>query len=384
MKKICIVTGSRADYGLLKSLIDDISLSAKFDLQLLVTGAHLSPDFGFTYREIIDDGYSIDWKLEILMSSNSPGGVCKTMGVALLGVNEALEKLKPDLLIILGDRYEMMAIALAATVFCIPLAHIHGGEVTKGSYDNSFRHAITKLSHFHFASTAEYKKRIIQLGENPINVFNVGSLGVQAVNKIKTLNRIELEKELRIKLLSKAVLVTFHSETLDSGNTENQMNELLLALEELKDTTIVFTMPNADNGGGQIKIMIEKFVSNKPSSYLFGSLGQTNYFSMVANVDAVIGNSSSGIIEVPSFKKPTINIGSRQSGRVKCSTVIDVMASRDCILAGLVQSESDEYINILRASSNPYDGGETSTKILKVLEAINFDTLEIAKEFYDL
>lgn len=384
MNKVCVVTGSRADYGLLKHLLKEIASSRLLDLQLVVTGSHLAPEHGKTKEEIIDDGFKIDAELEILMSSDSAIGVCKSTGLALLGVPEILERLKPDLVLVLGDRYEILSVAMATTIMCIPLGHIHGGELTAGSYDNSFRHAITKFSQMHFVATEEYKSRVLQLGENKEMVFNVGSLGVEASKKLKLLSRDDLEKKLGIFFAKKAVLVTYHPVTLENSSLENQISELLGALATLENTTIIFTMPNADNGNKIIKDKVHSFAAERQNVYIFDSLGQLNYFSLVSTIDVVLGNSSSGLIEVPSFGKPTINIGSRQDGRARAKSVVDVPAVKKDILHALQKVESPDYADVLLNTRNPYEGRFTSKKIVKIIESIDFSNFSVRKEFIDL
>lgn len=383
MTKVCIVTSSRADYGLFKNLLKEIRSSRLLELQLVVTGSHLAPEYGETIDEIIEDGFEISAELEILMSSDSPTGVCKSAGLVLLGMPEILKRLNPNLVLVLGDRYEILAAAMAATVMCIPLGHIHGGELTVGSYDNSFRHAITKFSQIHFVSTEEHKNRILQMGENEKMVFNVGSLGVEAIKKINLLNKLDLEKKLGFSFLKKSVLVTFHPETLDNAFLEHQLSELMSALKKLENTTIIFTMPNADNGSALIRNSISRFVAERENVFAFDSLGQLNYFSLVSVIDIVIGNSSSGLIEVPSFSKPTINIGKRQEGRVKAKSVIDVPAVKEDILQAIHNIDTSAYRDRLLNSANPYDGGDTSKKIVKIIEAINFSSFGVKKEFVD-
>lgn len=383
MTKVCVVTGSRADYGLLKQLLKEIDASRFLELQLVVTGSHLSPSYAKTKEEIIGDGFKIDSELEILLSSDSTTGVCKSAGLTLLGVPEILERLRPDLLLVLGDRYEILSVAMAATIMCIPLGHIHGGELTAGSYDNSFRHAITKFSQIHFVATEEYKNRVLQLGENKEMVFNVGSLGVEALKKIKLLSRTDLEKKLGITFSKKAILVTYHPVTLENSSLENQISELLGALGVLQNTTIIFTMPNADNGSKLIKDKIHSFASERQNIYIFESLGQLNYFSLVSTIDVVLGNSSSGLIEVPSFGKPTINIGSRQDGRTRAKSVVDVPAVKKDILEALQKIESHAFIDVLKNPKNPYEGRYTSKKIVKIIESIDFSNFSVRKEFID-
>ena len=323
MKKVCVVTGTRAEYGLLRWVIDGVQKSHLLSLQLCVTGMHLSPEFGLTYKEIESDGYTIDSKVEMLLSSDTAGGVTKSMGLGLIGFADEFERLKPNLVVLLGDRFEIMVAAIAATIARIPIAHLHGGEATEGLIDEPIRHSVTKMSHLHFVAAEEYRNRVIQLGEHPSTVFNVGGLGVDNILKLDLLSREELEKSLNFKLGAKNVLVTFHPVTLENKTSGMQMDELLSALDKLLDCKIIFTMPNADTDGREIFQLIQSFCRRNENAVAFTSLGQIRYLSCLNHVDMVVGNSSSGLLEVPSFKIPTINIGDRQRGRMKADSVID-------------------------------------------------------------
>ncbi len=383
MKKICVVTGTRAEYGLLKNLITLIDASNKFDLQLAITGAHLSIKHGYTYHEIESDGFKISGKVDLNLAKDSPNDLAQSTAIGITGFSKLFLELNPDLLIILGDRYELLAVVIAAMFHGIPIAHIHGGEVTEGAIDDAIRHAITKFSHLHFVGNQEYEKRVVQLGENPKRVFNVGGLGVDAIKNVKLLSRDALEEKLDINFKNKNLLITFHPATLDGESSERQMSELLKALEDEEDTCLIFTRPNADMGNQVICRLIDDFVAHKPNAYVFTSLGQLLYLSCLQYVDAVIGNSSSGLTEVPTFKKATINIGNRQKGRLKSPSVIDCEPLAVDIKNAISKSYTDEFRAGLRNVKNPYGTGGASRKILEALDQIDISKL-LVKSFYDL
>ncbi len=382
-RKICIITGSRADYGLLRLVMKEISEDPSLTLQVIATGTHLSENFGLTYKEIEEDGFIIDFKVEILNFLDSPVGIAESMSKGLIGCAKAIESLKPDLVVVLGDRYEIFAAAAAALVARIPIAHVHGGESTIGAFDEAFRHSITKMSQLHFVATDEYRKRVIQLGENPENVFLVGGLGVDILKNINLLNKLEIESLLGIKFLAKSLLITFHPVTLENDTAEEQTKELLLALSELTDTTLIFTMPNADTGGLVIMNLIEKFVNSHSDAYSFKSLGQHLYLSCIPYVDGVVGNSSSGLMEVPSFKKGTINVGSRQLGRHMASSVINCEPEQAQIRSAIERLYSEEFQASLAGSRNPYGDGGASLKIVETLRGCKLNGI-IQKKFNDL
>lgn len=383
MKKICVVTGTRAEYGLLRWLMDGITKSEKLELQIIATGMHLSPEFGLTYREIEKDGFQIDDKVEMLISSDTPVGVSKSMGLGIIGFADSLKVLKPDLLLILGDRFEIFSAAAAAMIARIPLAHLHGGEATEGLIDEPIRHSVTKMAQLHFVATEEYKNRVIQLGEQPERVFLVGGLGIDSIVKMNLLDRNELEKSLDFKLGEKNLLVTFHPVTLDHSTSEAQLKELLSALGDLKNTNIIFTMPNADTDSRILFRLIEDFVEKHPHSRAFTSLGQLRYLSCIHHVDGIVGNSSSGLSEAPSFRKGTINIGDRQRGRIKADSVIDCEPNRQSILGTLEKLYSSDFQKSLKTVVNPYGIGGASEAIVKILEVISLNNI-LKKEFYDL
>ncbi len=383
MRNICFVTGTRAEYGLLKPLMNEFINDNNFEIQIIATGMHLSPEFGMTYKEIEKDGFKINKKIEILLSSDSGIGVSKAMGLALISFSEAYERLKPDLLICLGDRFELFSAVSAANVANIPIAHIGGGELTFGAFDEEFRHAITKMSHLHFTSTQEYRKRVIQMGENPGRVFNVGALGIDNIKKMRLLSKVELADLLKIKLAKPVFLVTFHPETR-LASSKTSFNELLKAFNEIKNAQIIFTHPNADSGGRELIKLIDEFIKkNKGRVFAFTNLGQLKYLSLMKYADGVIGNSSSGIIEAPSFKLGTINIGNRQKGRIRCKSIIDVSPDRKEIIAAIKTILSDEFIQGIKNLTSPYGDGNASRRIKRIIDNADLEKIK-NKKFYDL
>ena len=383
MRKICVVTSTRAEYGLLYWLLKEIEADSELKLQFIVTGMHLSPEFGLTYKEI-EKEFKIDKKIEILSSSHTSLDICADMAKVYEKFAPALAELKPDILVLLGDRYEIFGVAGVASIMQIPIAHIHGGETTQGAFDEAFRHSITKMSHIHFAATNEYANRIIQLGEEPSRVFNVGGPGIENIKKLNLLNKDEFEKSINFKLAKKNILITFHPATLENSSAREQFNELLKALDELDDTNFIFTKANSDTDGDVINKMIDEHVSeNSQKAVAFASLGQLRYLSAIKFVDIVLGNSSSGLLEVPSFKKATINIGDRQKGRARASSVIDVRPVKEEILAAIKRAYSKEFEQTLKDTINPYDGGNPSKKMVKVLKEIKLDGI-LKKKFYDV
>ena len=383
MKKICVVTGTRAEYGQLRLLIQGIEQSKHLKLCLIATGSHLSNKFGLTYKDIEADGLNINHKIKILSDSDTSESIAKSMGRLMIKLADVFKEEKPNLVLILGDRYEIFVAASSAMIARIPIAHIHGGEKTEGAIDDAIRHSITKMSHFHFVAHNEYRKRVIQLGEDPKKILTVGGLGVDCIKKIQFLDIQELQKSLSFTFGEKNLLVTFHPVTLEKGSTRIQMKELLSALSELKKTHIIFTMPNADPENEVIISMLKEFVNQYKNSNLFSSLGQLRYLSTILHVDCVIGNSSSGLCEVPSFKKPTINIGNRQKGRIKAGSVIDCDPNRVEILKAIKKSYSDNFMKKLKYTKNPYGSGDASKKILKYLEMQEFIG-SLNKSFIDI
>jgi GDP/UDP-N,N'-diacetylbacillosamine 2-epimerase (hydrolysing) len=385
MRRICVVTGSRAEYGLLYWTIKRLHEDSNFELILCVTGMHLSLEFGLTYKQIEEDGFIIDEKIELLLSSDTRVGISKSIGLGVISFAEMFNRKKPDLLLILGDRFEILAATIAAMVANLPIAHCHGGEITEGAIDDAIRHSITKMSHLHFASTEEYKKRIIQLGESPERVYNVGALGIENINKLKLLEKVDFESSINAKLQKFNFLITYHPETLgQKEGAEFQFKQLLNALEHHDNTLFIFTKPNADSDGRIIGSLIDQFVLNHPEKAIsFHSLGQLRYLSALQFIDLVIGNSSSGIIEVPSFKIPTINIGDRQKGRVRAKSVIDCLPDTQDIQNAIKKGLSNEFKKSIEEFSSPYGNSNSSDKIYDVLRKNEFEGL-LKKSFLNL
>lgn len=380
MKNICIVTGTRAEYGLLYWLIKGINDDLELELQLLVTGMHLSPEFGLTWKQIEKDGFPITQKIEMLLSSDSSVGISKSMGLAQISFAETFDQLKPDLIVLLGDRTETFAVATAALIKGIPIAHIHGGELTEGAYDDAIRHSITKMSHLHFTSTEEYRNRVIQMGEQPETVFNVGALGLDNIKKLQLLDKVGFEKAINHKLADKNLLITFHPVTLENKSAELQFKELLSALDELENTLLIFTKPNSDKDGRIIIKMIDEYVNrNSNKAIAFISLGQLRYLSAIPIMDAVVGNSSSGIIEAPAFNIPTINIGDRQKGRIMGPTIFNCQPEKNKIIAAITKAFCFDKTELWK---HPYGDGKTSERILETLK--NTNVINLKKRFYDI
>lgn len=380
-KKICVFTGTRAEYGLLKPLIDEIRKEPDFELQILVSGMHLSPEFGLTYQEIEKDGFVINEKVEMLLSSDTPVGITKSIGLGLLGYADALKRLNPDLAVVLGDRFEALAFAIACYIARIPIAHLYGGETTEGAYDEGFRHSITKLSYLHFTATEEYRKVVIQLGEHPDRVFNVGALGIDNIKKMKLLSKTEVEKSLGINFKKYNFLITYHPVTLEENNAEYQISQLIKALEEFEDTLLIFTKANADTEGRIINKVIDDYVEkNRHKAIAYASMGQLLYLSTMQYVDAVVGNSSSGIIEAPSFKVATVNIGDRQKGRIRAKSVIDCGYDKDEIVKSIKKAISKDFKESIKNVENPYGNGSASEKIVEIIKQIEIKDLK--KNFY--
>lgn len=381
--RLCVVTGTRAEYGLLYWLMKEIQADPELHLQLIVTGMHLSPEFGLTYKEV-EKEFTIDKKIEMLLSSDTPVGISKSMGLAQIGFAEAYEELKPDALIILGDRYEIFAAASAAMIARIPIVHLHGGETTEGAFDEAIRHSITKMSHLHFTGAEEYRLRVIQLGEQPSRVFNVGGMGIENIQRLPLLSKFDFEESINFRLAEKNLLITFHPVTLENATAEEQFSELLGALDELDDTHLVFTKANSDTSGRIINQMIDTYVaahSNK--AVAFTSLGQLRYLSALQFIDAVVGNSSSGLAEAPSFKIGTINIGDRQKGRLKAGSVIDCEPNQAAIRQAFTTLYSDAFQNALSIVKNPYGEGCPSKKIIEVIKVTDLEGI-VKKPFFNL
>lgn len=382
-KTVCVITGSRADYGLLSPLLVLIKLSKELKLQLIVTGSHLSAEFGRTCQDIASEGLTIDRSLEMLLSSDTQVGMVKSMGLGLIGFADAFNELKPDLILLLGDRFEIFAGAIAAATLGIPLAHIHGGEVTQGAIDDSFRHAITKLSNFHFVAAESYRSRVIQMGEPPENVITVGGLGIGSIKDQRRRSRKEIEEKFGITFGAKNLLVTYHSVTHGLSTTAQEVTELLAALSQCKDTTLIFTFPNADANGRLILNLIENYAVNNRNTYVVPSMGSEYYLSCVAECDGVVGNSSSGLLEVPTLKKGTVNIGDRQHGRLTASSVINCKAERNAIHQAIAVLYSTEFKDLLRSVINPYGEGEAHIKIVETIKNLDLSNAS-KKTFFDL
>lgn len=378
-RKICIVTGSRAEYGLLYSLMKGIETDQEMQLQVVVTGMHLSPEFGLTYQEIEGDGFSIDSKVEILLSSDTPIGITKSIGLGVISFADVFSRLAPDLIVILGDRYEILAAAQAALIAKIPIAHIAGGDITEGVFDEAIRHSITKMSHLHFVTNQHSLEIVRQLGENPRHIYQVGSPGIDRIMNIQQMDRSQLEKLLQFTFLEKNLLITFHPVTLDNQASLQQFNELLEALHSFSpETRLIFTKSNADPEGRAMIRLLDNFVDKHSNAIAFTSLGQLQYFSLISQVDAVVGNSSSGIYEVPSFKKPTVNIGDRQKGRIFASSVIYCPPIKEEIERAIREA----FIKDCSNTVNPYGEGNSSKKILHIIKSIpDYKTL-LKKVFY--
>lgn len=380
MEKICFITGTRAEYGLLAPLMKKIEQDQDMNLQIIASGMHLSPEFGMTYRHIEQDGFKIDEKVEMLLSSDTSIGVGKSIGLGVIGFTDALSRLKPDLIVVLGDRFETFAASQAATVLSIPVAHIHGGEVTYGAYDDQFRHAITKLSYLHFTSTELYRKRVIRLGESPTRVYNVGAAGIDNILNLNLLNREELETELNIQLLKPLFLITQHPTTLSKNPIEGTF-EMLEALRNYPNATIIFTKSNADHAGREINRAIERFVDERPEKRtVFESLGSLRYLSLLKQADVVIGNSSSGILESPYLRTPTVNIGDRQRGRVAAESVFDCSADSASSI-NLAIEKAMSYKFDPEKNYNLYGHGNVADKMYNIIK--NFEINSTMKEFYD-
>ena len=381
-RKICVITGTRAEYGLMRWVMQGIKDDPDLTLQVIATGMHLSPEFGLTYREIEKDGFKIDRRIEMLTSSDTPVGIAKSMGLGLIGFADALNELKPNLILVLGDRFEVFAAVAAALVARVPVAHLHGGEATEGLVDEAFRHSITKMSHLHFVAAEEYRQRVIQLGEQPERVFLVGGLGVDNIKYLKLLDKAELEASLDFKLGKKNLLITFHPVTLETATATAQMTELLTALDGLNDTQLIFTLPNADADSRSLITMVEQFVKQHPNARAYTSLGQLRYLSCIAQVDGVVGNSSSGLTEVPSFKKGTINIGDRQRGRLQAASVISCEPIRQSIEEALKRLYLADFQASLSQVLNPYGVGGASEKIISSIKSSPLEDL-LKKRFYN-
>jgi len=389
MRKLCIFTGTRAEYGLLRPLMTKVEQEPELCLQILATGMHMSPEFGQTYKVIEQDGFSIDEKVEMLLSSDTSIGIAKAMGLGIISYIEALDRLSPDLVVILGDRFEGLACAQACMVSRLPIGHLHGGEATHGLIDEPIRHSITKMSHLHFTSCEQYRRRVIQLGEQPDRVFNVGAIGIENIRNMTLLSKLELEEEIGFDLGQRSFLVTFHPVTLEHAAAEEQFRNLLAAIDQViaearEDTKIIFTKANADTEGRIINQFIDSYAAENPNKAVaFTSMGQLKYLSAMQHCAAVVGNSSSGILEAPSFKVPTVNIGDRQKGRVRAESVIDCEPNVEAIKSSLKKALSEDFAQSLQWVISPYEQPDTVNQIVKVLKTADLGQI-VKKEFYDL
>lgn len=383
-RKICFVTGTRAEFGLLRWLMQEIQHEPGLELQVLATGMHLSPEFGLTYIEIEQAGFMINAKVEMLLSADTATAVTKSMGLGLISYADVYERLAPDLIVVLGDRFEIFAAAAAALIAGIPVAHLHGGETTEGAFDEAIRHSITKMSHLHFVAAEEYRRRVIQLGEQPERVFLVGGLGIDAIKRIKLLDRDALEASLDFKFGPRNLLITFHPVTLEGHNSSvEQLSELLAALGELEDTSMLFTMPNADTGGRELAAMVNQFAASRQNVGVYTSLGQLRYLSCMQYMDAVVGNSSSGLAEAPSMGIATINIGDRQKGRLSATSVIHCEPTHQSINKALGRVFDPSFRSTLTNTINPYGSGGASETIARIIK--NHDLKNILKKsFFNL
>jgi len=384
MRKICVVTGTRAEYGLLYWLLKEIKADKELQLQLVVTGMHLSPEFGLTYKTIEADGFMIDAKVEMLLSSDTPVGISKSIGLGVIGLAEAFSSLKPDVVLLLGDRFEILSAAQAAMIARIPIAHIHGGEATEGLIDEAIRHSVTKMSHIHFVASEVYRNRVVQLGEAPERVFNFEAPGLDNLARLKLMNRAELEKSIGFKLGELNFLVTYHPVTLRDCDPISTLGELFSALDAFSTAKVIITKPNADTNGRGIIQAIDKYAHDRPERVMaFTSLGQLRYLSAIKHVDLVIGNSSSGLVEVPALKKPTIDIGERQKGRLKARSVISCGETSKEIKAAMRKALSHDFQRKLNATVSLYGACNASVKIKNCLKKIRLDGI-LLKKFYDL
>lgn len=386
MKRIGIMTGTRAEYGLLKSLMQEINKDNDLELYLIVSGMHLSPEFGMTYQEIEEDGFEINAKVEMLLSSDSPAGISKSIGLGVIGFADEFQRADLDMLILLGDRYEALSAAICAMVMRIPIAHLHGGELTEGAIDEGIRHSITKMSYLHFTSTEQYRNRVIQLGENPERVFYVGALGVENIKKINLMTKEELERSIHFEIDENTVIVTYHPVTLENNTVEEQFLNLLEVLDRNPKIRMIFTKANADTNGRIVNELIDKYAAqNSERACAFMSLGQKRYLSALKYCRIVIGNSSSGIIEAPSFGKPIINIGDRQKGRICADSVINCGYTQQEIQQAMETALTEEFENKARNCRNPYEKENTAANIISVIkDYLLNDKIKLKKGFYDI
>jgi len=383
MRRIGVVTVGRSDYGLYRQILQKIRKDPELHLHLLVSGSHLSPEFGLTVNAIEADGFEVGDRIEMLISSDTPEAIVKSMGLGTIGFAQSYARFRPDILIVLGDRFEMHAAVVAALPFKIPVAHIHGGEITEGAIDDALRHSITKLSHLHFVANKEYSRRVSQMGEEPWRVIVSGSPGLDNIRHTKLLTHTELEERVGVGLDRPPLLVTYHPVSLEYEEAERQVRELLLALSNF-DLPMVFTMANADTNGRVVTRLMMDFVRGNPHARFFANLGSQAYFSLMSVAAAMVGNSSSGIIEAPSFELPVVNIGSRQRGRIRAKNVVDVGYGHDEISSGIEKAVSPEFRTCLRGMENPYGNGDAASIVIGRLKEIVLDNRLLVKTFLDV
>jgi len=384
-KTICIVTGTRADYGLLRPIIKQFIATNSFVLKIVATGMHLSEDFGLTYKEIEEDGISIDAKIDVLQDDDSNKAMSKAIGIGVIGFAEYFEQTQPEMVVVLGDRFEIFAAVTAAAVACIPIAHLYGGEITEGAVDEFFRHSISKMSYLHFTSTEQYRQRVINMGEAPERVFNVGAIGVENILSMPLMTKDELVRSIGFDLNSPYALVTFHPVTLEKDTATKQIESLLSALDETNGLNYIFTKANADANGRSINRKIDAYCEEKGNTIAYTSMGVLRYLSAMKYCEMVIGNSSSGIMETPSFKKPTINIGDRQKGRICAKSVISCEPEERSIINSIDKARSQQFLREIANQISPYGDGKTSEKIVTVIkDFLDKDKINLKKSFYDV
>ncbi len=382
MKKVAVFTGTRAEYGLLYWLMRAIQASSRLELQLVVSGMHLSPEFGDTWKQIEEDGFQIDAKVEMLLSSDTPVGVVKSMGLGCIGFADALDRLRPDVLVVLGDRFEALAVVQAALIMQIPVAHVHGGEITEGAYDDAIRHAITKMSGLHFTAAEPYRQRVIQMGEPPETVFNVGAIGLDHLLHSEPMSLEALSASVGFDICQPYFLATYHPATSADENPVAAFSAMLSAIDRFPDHQVILTYPNADNGGRKIIPILEAYAAQQPKRVLaIPSLGFRRYQSALRGAKVMIGNSSSGIIEAPAFHVPTVNIGSRQTGRLAARSVVQAGIDVDSIHEAIEKAVSPAFLEGCKGAVNPYGQGNASDQIVRVLEQ---GRNLASNKFYDL
>lgn len=383
-RKICVVTGTRAEYGLLYWLMKEIQADDELELQIIATGQHLSPEFGLTYKNIEADGFAINAKVEMLLSSDSPVGIAKSVGLGTIGFADALARLQPDIMVLLGDRFEALAAAQTAMILRIPIAHIHGGETTEGAIDEAIRHSITKMAQIHFVSEPEYRDRVIQLGENPESVFEVGAAGIDNIVRLKLLSLQDLEKQINFSLDKKFFLVTYHPETLTGKSPVEDLKTLFAVFDEFPEYKLIFTQANSDAGGRIINEQIEAYAkNNKERVLLVKSLGQLRYLSAMKLCAAVVGNSSSGLLEAPVFHVPTINIGDRQKGRKRYPSVIDCNEDKQQLLSAIQSLRDSKFLQKIQSMEIPHTDGKIAVTMKDMLKQAELSNI-CQKKFYDL